>query len=426
MRNANLILIILLVCSSGIAAQELFGPANDSVSLKKAPGYRMKANTKEVEINFLSSYYEQDGNNSAVTGGLGTEALYDFANVISLNVPLDSINSISFYGGVDAYTSASSDNIDSNVSSASMKDVRGYGTIGFNRKNLRRSEIYGIRAGFSKEYDYTSFSTGLSYTKEWNEGNTELNFNAQVFLDRWKIIYPEMWISEIWSKGALDNDRRNSYNAQIFLSQVINTRMIIGLSAEVIYMNGLLSTPFHSVFFKDGDYPWLPDIERLPTNRLKIPLAIRFNYFPLDFLILRSYYRFYWDDFGIKAHTFNIETPLKINKDFTVSPFYRFHIQTASTFFAPKAEHSVTQDYYTSDYDLAALYSHKAGLGLKYFPTYGLLRSKPLLNYLNIKDIFGYKALFMLKYIELRSALYSRSTDFNAWVISLNLGISIQ
>jgi hypothetical protein len=34
------------------------------------------------EMNFVSSYYKQDGNNSAVTGGIGTEQLSDFAKTI--------------------------------------------------------------------------------------------------------------------------------------------------------------------------------------------------------------------------------------------------------------------------------------------------------------------------------------------------------
>lgn len=35
---------------------------------------------KLTEINFVSSYYNQDGNNSAVTGGTGTEELTDYSN----------------------------------------------------------------------------------------------------------------------------------------------------------------------------------------------------------------------------------------------------------------------------------------------------------------------------------------------------------
>ena len=34
------------------------------------------------EANLVSSYYKQDGNNSAVTGGIGTENLTDYSNTI--------------------------------------------------------------------------------------------------------------------------------------------------------------------------------------------------------------------------------------------------------------------------------------------------------------------------------------------------------
>ena len=54
-------------------------------------------------------------------------------------------------------------------------------------------------------------------------------------------------------------------------AQVINQRLQLLLSAEAIYMTGLLSTPFHRVYFADQNKP---DIERLPDNRLKIPLSL--------------------------------------------------------------------------------------------------------------------------------------------------------
>ena len=47
--------------------------------------YRSKK-LKVDEINFVSGYYSQDGNNSAVTGGIGTEKLTDFANTIELKL----------------------------------------------------------------------------------------------------------------------------------------------------------------------------------------------------------------------------------------------------------------------------------------------------------------------------------------------------
>ncbi|HET7897033.1 MAG TPA: hypothetical protein VFL47_05175, partial [Flavisolibacter sp.] len=46
-------------------------------------GYKPRKLTFE-EANLVSSYYQQDGNNSAVTGGVGTEHLTDLANTIDL------------------------------------------------------------------------------------------------------------------------------------------------------------------------------------------------------------------------------------------------------------------------------------------------------------------------------------------------------
>lgn len=370
--------------------------------------YQMKENGKEITIDFLSSYYEQDGNNGAVTGGIGTEALQDFANVVVVNVPLDSINSVSVTGGADYYTSASTDNINNNPSSASSRDLRSYGTISYSRKNLRKGETYSAKVGGSTEYDYTSISFGLTYTKEFNEGNSELSLNAQMFRDNWELFLP----IELRGQTNVSTSLRNSYNFQATYSQVINKRMQFSISAEAIYMEGLLSTPFHRVYFKDQ---LLPDIERLPNSRLKIPVGIRFNYFPLDALVIRSYYRFYIDDWGIQANTLNLETPVKVNTWFTVSPFYRYNTQKGADYFAPFAIHSSTEPFYSSDFDLSTLSSHKLGFGFRVAPLYGLSRMK-----LSKKKILQFKTL------ELRTAYYKRSTGLSAFIVSLGLNFEIK
>lgn len=374
-------------------------------------GYQMKANTEEIEANFLSSYYHQEGNNAAVTGGLGTEKLTDISNVLIVNIPLDSINAIGFYGGADFYSSASTDNIDNYVSSASSSDVRAFSTISYNRKKLKANETYGIRVGFSAEYDYISTSVGLSYTKEWNDGNSELNLTGQAFFDTWTLIYP----IELRGYVALPSDQRRSYNTQATFSQVINKKLQASFSAEVVKMTGLLSTPFHRVYFSDADAT--PDIERLPDNRLKIPVGIRLNYYAFDKVVFRSYYRYYWDDFGIQANTLELETPIKITAAWTVGPFYRFHTQSGANYFAPIRIHTISEVFYTSDYDLSAFQSNKYGLTFRYSPLYGILRSKPLLE--------KQKTLVM-KYLEFRLGHYQRTTGLKANFVSLNLGFSFK
>ena len=394
MKVRPLIFALLCLATGHIGAQE---------------PYQMKGNDSKIEADFLFSYYQQDGDHAAVTGGIGTEQLHDIAGLLVVNIPIDTFHALNISLGVDQYSSASTDRIDNHMSSASSGDMRTYANALFTRKNLSKGETYGIGLGFSTEFDYTSFSTRLSYTKEWNEGNSEISLSGQAFLDRWDLIYP----IELRNQVSLPTANRQSFNAQAVYSQVLSQRLQLALSGELIYMRGLLYTPFHRVYFQEGAGL---DIERLPDHRLKIPLAIRLNYFPFDGLIVRSYYRYYRDDFGITAHTAEIELPVKLGPVFTVYPFYRYHTQTAADYFAPYGEHTSAETFYTSDYDLSALQSHKFGLGLKYAPPYGLARAK----------VAKGNKLFLLKYLALRSAYYRRSTGLKAVLFSLDLGMSIE
>ena len=371
-------------------------------------GYQMKPNEKYTEIDFLSSYYTQDGDNAAVTGGVGTEELTDFATIIVVNVPLDSTQSINATLGLDIYSSASTDNIDNNRSSASIMDKRAYANFGYTKKLLSKGFTYGAKVGFSSEYDYTSINGGINLAQEFNNGNTEFSFSAQAFLDNWKTYFPV----ELRGDVTVPTTSRNSYNAQLTYSQVLSKRLQMSLSVEAIYMDGLLSTPFHRVYFNDEA---ATDIERLPSTRLKIPLAVRLNYKPTDNLIIRSYYRFYTDDFGIDAHTFNIELPYHINDHWTLSPFYRFHTQTGSEYFAPFAEHTSTDEFYTSDYDLSELSSTKYGLGISYTPLYGVARGKVP---------FTSKVL-MFNSIALRVSRYTRDTGLSGYSGSIGMNFRL-
>jgi len=42
-----------------------------------------------TEVDFLSSYYAQKGDNAAVTGGIGTEQLTDATAAIIISIPLN-------------------------------------------------------------------------------------------------------------------------------------------------------------------------------------------------------------------------------------------------------------------------------------------------------------------------------------------------
>jgi hypothetical protein len=354
------------------------------------------------EINFVSSYYHQDGNNSAVTGGIGTEKLSDVANTIELKMSrYDSRLRKHTYGfelGVDHYTSASSDKIDpTTISSASMSDLRVYPTLSWTMQNEKKKRSIGLALSYSQEYDYFSIGLGANFTKASKDNNREFSLRFQSYFDKWNIIYP------IELRGANqdkeENSGRNSFSLALSLAQVVNQRFQISVIAEPVYQMGLLATKYQRVYFKDGPLK----AETLPEDRVKFPVGLRANYFLGDKIILRSFYRFYADGWGIMAHTAELETPIKLTPFVSVSPYYRFYTQSAADYFAPYNMHSISDRYFTSDYDLSKFNSHFFGTGLRFAPPKGVL------------------GIQRINSLELRYGHYSRSNDLQANIISLQV-----
>src|SRR6056297_173448 len=384
------------------------------------------------EVDLLFSYYSQDGQNAAVTGGEGTEELTDATSSIVLRMPMNEDDILTVDVGLSAYTSASSSNVNPldgglNVSpfdassGESRKDLLAYINPSYQHSSDDRNSIWSANAYFSSEYDYFSIGFGGSYTKFFNEKNTEITLSGNVFLDKWNAIYPielreGFFDDRITGNGTyspifseFDSENRNSYSLSLSFSQILSKKFQFALFMDVVSQNGLLSTPFQRVYFSDfedfyiDDFQLADNVEQLPDSRFKIPVGGRLNYYLNDLVVLRSYYRFYWDDWGISSHTASLEAPFKLTDKFTLYPTYRYYTQSAADYFYPKEQALSTYDFYTSDYDLSNYDAHQYGIGVQY------------------KDIFTSARVlnFGLKTINLRFSQYDRSDGLNAFIVTL-------
>ncbi|NPA35666.1 MAG: DUF3570 domain-containing protein [Chlorobi bacterium] len=445
---------------------------------------------ESTELDILSSYYTQDGNNAAVTGGIGTEELNDFATNIKISIPLNDDDVLTIDGTISAYSSASSGNLnpftsassgasegdddeedDDNTnttddpvtgspwvasSGASAKDVWFNGIVGYSHSSDNRNNIINADIGFATEYDYSSFGGGLGFAHLMNEKNTELNISAKIYLDTWDPQYPteiKTYISEdgnldggffngvdildasgtpidkngtnIWSPVSntlVTNKNRNTYSVSAAFSQILNKRAQISLFMDFVYQEGWLSNPMQRVYFSDrdnyyiGTASYIPvydtpqntevfqladDIERLPDSRVKLPLGMRFNYYLNEHIVVRTYYRYYFDDWGINSHTANIELPVKLGMNFTLYPSYRYYTQTAADYFAPFEQHLSSEQYYTSDYDLSGFSANQYGFGVQYNDLLG--------NFMGLKNV------------NLTYNYYDRTTGLDAHIVSFGL-----
>lgn len=446
---------LLILLGFTVFSQE----ATDSIQFKKRV-------LESTEVDFLLSYYNQDGSKSAVSGGIGSEELTDIASNIVIAMPLNDDDILTVDLGISAYSSASSSNINpydnggkptpwQASSGASQSDQLTSVSANYAHSSDSRNFIWNVDVSFSNEYDYNSVGIGGGVAYLFNDKNSEISLKGNAYLDKWQPIYPKelndyaeygpnLINGTIWDQSGqvtsgysptafktISSVNRNSYSASVGFSQVLSKKLQVSVFFDVLQQQGLLSTPYHRIYFADkanyyigqpqyipnyesesnaGVYKLADDIERLPDSRFKLPIGARLNYYINERFVVRTYYRYYSDNWDIQSHTANIELSIKISNRFTVFPMYRFYTQTQSKYYAPYETHLSTEKYYTSDADLSSFDANQYGFGVNY------------------TDIFtgGKIWKFGLKNIDFRFNHYQRSDNLTANIATIGFKFILQ
>ena len=360
---------------------------------------------KKTDIELLYNHYVQDGNNSAVTGGIGTEKLVVYSPALKINHK-SKRNTYSVIAGADIISSASTDNIDFIVSSASRRDARTYANIGFGRDVMKQRANLHLGTGLSIESDYFSIPVtfGGNYTTK-SKMRTYF-FDIQMYFDdlRWgrinedlykptRLVYP----AELRYKEWYNIYRRQSYNFKLGLQQIINKRNILGVYPELTYQKGLLATPFHRIYYTDGSV----GVENFPDQRLKAILGLKLNSFVRKRIILKNRLDLYSDNFGVWGIAIENETAIKLTPLFVLTPSVRLSLQQGSKYFKPYLQHQPDEQFVTSDFDLSDIQTMQFGLSMRYISGKNINKS----------TVFN-EMLFQYLY-------YYRSNQLNAHIISI-------
>lgn len=438
----------LLFIPVGLSAQTI-DPSENSENKKSS--YKKRV-LESIEVDLLSSFYTQDGENAAVSGGIGTEDLQDVTATINISIPITADDVITIEAGTSSYTSASSSNVnpfdgrqEANPflasTGASRRDTWSSGSLGYSHSSDNRNQVFGGQLSYATEYDYSSIGLGGSYTLLWNEKNTSINIKGSAFFDQWKFYYPVELVSMGLTGGeghgrdfninqytitgnnnytpnieSLAGKNRNSYAFGLGFSQILSKRLQGSLALDIILQDGQLSTPFQRVYFSDVDNSYIEDfhladdIERLPSSRIKTAIGVRLNYYLNEYVTLRSFYRFYKDDWDLDSHTASLEVPVKLwLGQITLYPSYRYYSQSNTSHFAPYDAHLSTQEFYTSDYDLSEYHAHQYGFGISY------------------NNLYGTKKWWELDFrsIDLKYYRYKRNSAFHSHLITLGIKFKV-
>ena len=358
------------------------------------------AQEQGIDVDFLLNYYDQDGEHSPVTGGIGTEDLQVLAPVFVVKWAVSEDWTLKMDFGVDSITSASTDNIDAEVSSASRQDQRAYSTVTASRRQ-GENQTWRFGVGFSNEYDYSSLSGRVGWTRDFDQRNTTLALGLGFYSDSIDL-YDIEGVNQ-------SSDDRQTIDFSASLTRVLGPRTVGSVEFSYTGQSGFLSTPFHEVILTPTSST--PDgeriAERLPDSRERIAAGLSLNHSLTKRVVQRLYYRFYNDDWGIQAHTVEAETHFRLptENDIWIFPILRFYTQTGSDYFTLPRTVQGSEPFFTADRDLSEFTSEKFGFGLR------LQRRNPK------KGFFS-----RLRSFESRLTTYSRDDGLDALSLSLAFG----
>lgn len=401
-----------------------------SAAAQQAPPVRQEVaeDGNELAVTFLFNYYDQDGDRSPVTGGIGTEDLQVAAPTVLIDWPVSEKWRLNVEVGADSITSASTNNMDvdglrspvvrrddddydddhdddddddeyderDGTSSASLVDVRGYLNATATR-SWERSSV-SLFTGFSAEWDYRSVAFGGSWTHDVREGLQSFTVGLRHFFD-----VVDLYEIDGVQRGQSDRD---TTDLSLSFTSVLSRRAVGTVELSAIEQSGFLSTPFHevvfapSVLFPSGEVV----AERLPDSRRRYSVGLALNHMLSRGVVHRPRLRWYEDDWNLEAQSFDYEIHFRLptEREMWVFPIFRYHTQTGTDYYGRPGDFSRVDDFYTADPDLSEFDLLKFGFGVRF----------------QLPSVVGRR----FEDLEVRLNRYDRDDGFEAMTISFAVG----
>jgi hypothetical protein len=242
---------------------------------------------------------------------------------------------------------------------------------------------FALRAGggTSLEKDYEAGYGSLGGTLDFAQKRTSVSFDASytradvdALLDHDAVPYIDVTSagSRIHNSPGTGErrlrDERTDWALQAGLNQVLTRDAFFSTSLGFTRSQGYLANPYKvvEVGFIDPEQQFLAPpggfyaqvhalLERRPSSRSQWVWDTRFVQYlaPLD-ASLHLGYRYFRDDWGIGAHTFELSLAQPLPRGWTVTPRFRYYSQDAARFYTPylltpQAYQTVVSDPDTGD-----------------------------------------------------------------------------
>ncbi|MGZ5199428.1 MAG: DUF3570 domain-containing protein [Telluria sp.] len=195
------------------------------------------------------------------------------------------------------------------VSGASrMSDLRKAGDVRVTRYFGRATLSAG--AAYSTEHDYRSRAVSADGSWSTEDKNTVVSAGVGFASDE---INPVT--------GTVTGATRQTADMMAGLTRILGTDDVAQLTLTYAHGHGYFSDPYKS-------------LDNRPPERNPVTLSLRWNHHLVQTDgTARTTYRYYSDNFGVRAHTLTLEYVQPLRDGWTVTPMVRLYSQRAASFY---------------------------------------------------------------------------------------------
>lgn len=182
-----------------------------------------------------------------------------------------------------------------------------------------------VSGAYSKEEDYRSRAFGVEGRADLNQRNTTLIAGYGDSRDR---------------VGSSDDPRldqpRNTKEYLVGVTQVLSPTSLVSSTLAWSRGKGWYNDPYKLTFtfFPSGSPLLLPDVRPDHRNSLAWLTRLR-HHVPSLGGTLQADYRYFRDDWGIRAHTLEVAWQQALSERWAVRPAIRYYTQDAADFYSP-------------------------------------------------------------------------------------------
>jgi hypothetical protein len=251
-----------------------------------------------------------------------------------------------------------------NVSSASIDVVTQSGASAYTEERTEYS--------VGGEYLHDKTTMSLAYTSssesDYEAETTSFNISMDMFGDLTTVTLGYALGNDIVRSNADPSfeDTIDRRNYRVSVSQVLSKNSILGFIFETVTDEGFLNNPYRSYRYTDGSGGYLWAAEHYPRTRTSNAAALRLRYFLPYRAAVYGGYRYFDDDWDIRADTFDIGYVHPYRENWLFDINFRHYSQNSAFFYSDLFNAADEFTYQGRDKELSTFTSQTIGLGVSY------------------------------------------------------------